>query len=156
MLRSLNYSSTLSRFICIVGIAIGLLYLIRLYEDTFNVREPYFPEAGIALFLTLSFLLILIISFFKSFIMMLVCIIVSIIDSILFLDWAVRSYRVIHDAQIGWLGKVNKFGLVGAEWEHIIMLLITVYLAFVGILEILRFLRKNALYRTKIKSELWP
>ena len=73
---------------------------------------------------------------------MLVCIIVSIFDSILFLDWAVRSYRVIHDGQIGWLGKVNKFGLVGAKWEHIIMLFVTIYLTFVGILEILRYYGK--------------
>ena len=46
----------------------------------------------------------------------------------IFTEWYIESFRFIHNENYGWEAKMNKIGLIGAEWEHVIMLCITLFL----------------------------
>lgn len=147
MKNQLRYSSLATRIVMLVVIISGLVYwgkwAYRFYDGRIvEGLDLYNPQGKDTCYILASFLTFFFGTLLTKSYRFWICTLAISCPVWIFINWTVHSYVIFYDDQIGSLGKVNKFGLIGAECEHIIMLFVTIYLAFVGILEILRYYGK--------------
>ncbi|QQS46780.1 MAG: hypothetical protein IPM66_23315 [Acidobacteriota bacterium] len=129
------------------AIVLVIILLSKYYATKF---PSYVPGADMAIhygswlvrhttLLILSALLVLIATFLKGKLQLLLCAIGIYGLTYVFIDWYITSYNAISLPGLG-TGYEWTFGLVQASWEHVAALILTIVLLFVYFLELKRII----------------
>ncbi len=126
------------RIATIIAITVAILSLYKDYVTFTQAAsvegvDAYTPNSFKAFIALLGFIGVFLSTFLKHSFGFLISLCSIACPIYIFTEWYVDSFRILRNENYGWEAKVNKMGLAGAEWEHVILLCITLFL-FTGLI----------------------